>query len=123
MARVLYLDDDAALVALLTRLLERLGHSVTGFTSAAEAIAVFKALPSQFDVVITDMSMTGMSGIDFAKQVLKIKPDAVVAIATGSEEPNWAAHARSLGVRAVIEKPADATKLAALVAALVPAND
>ena len=120
MARLLYLDDDGALVALVARHLERAGHSVAGFTNAPEALAVFRALPSQFDLVITDMSMLGASGLDFAKEVLAIAPSAVVVIATGCEEPNWAAHARASGVRAVIEKPTDAGEMAARLAALLP---
>lgn len=112
MARVLYLDDEQPLVFLVSRLLEDLGHSVASFTSAAEALTAYRARPQDFDLVLTDMSMPGMSGLEFAQQVLAIEPRATVIIATGCDDPNWADHARSCGVRAVIEKPATAAAMA-----------
>ena len=115
MARVLYLDDEQPLVFLVSRLLEDLGHRVASFTSAAEALAAYRAGPCDFDLVLTDMSMPGMSGLEFAQQILGIKPDATVIIATGCDDPNWAGHARACGVRAVIEKP---VTLAAMVKTL-----
>src|SRR5881394_1352376 len=105
MARVMYLDDEQPLVFLVSRLLEDLGHSVSSFTSAAEALAVYKARPRDFDLVLTDMSMPGISGLEFAQHILAIEPRAAVIIATGCDDPNWAGHARACGVRAVVEKP------------------
>lgn len=115
MVRVLYLDDDPLLVVLVSRMLERLGHSVLGFTDAAEALAAFKARPREFDLVLTDMSMHGMSGLEFAQQILEIEPQAAVVIATGCEDPNWADHARALGVRDVVRKPTTVEAMAKII--------
>jgi two-component system cell cycle sensor histidine kinase/response regulator CckA len=103
--RVLYLDDERPLVFLVSRMLEQLGHPVLGFTNAEEALTAFKARPKEFDLVLTDMSMPGVSGLEFARQILEIEPRATVVIATGCEDPNWADHARASGVHDIIEKP------------------
>jgi two-component system cell cycle sensor histidine kinase/response regulator CckA len=105
MRHVLYLDDEQALVFLLSKALKHLGHRVSGFTNASEALEAFREHPQDFDLVLTDMSMYGMSGLEFAQQILQIEPRAVIVIATGCEDPNWADHARASGVREVIEKP------------------
>jgi two-component system cell cycle sensor histidine kinase/response regulator CckA len=115
MAHVLYLDDEQTLVFLVSRALTDLGHSVLGFASAAEALDAFREHPQAFDLVLTDMSMYGMSGLEFAQQILQIEPRAMVVIATGCEDPNWADHARASGVREVIEKP---TTIDAMVKAI-----
>ena len=82
-ARILYLDDEEPLVFIVKRMLERIGHRVSGFTRADDALAAFAAAPDTFDLVITDMSMPGMSGIDFANAVLAAHPQALVVIASG----------------------------------------
>ena len=105
MGRILYLDDDMQLAGLLARRLAQMGHSVQACSNAPEALRVFNDSPEVFDLVLTDMSMPGGSGLEFAQQVLKGRPDARVVIASGCEDPNWAGFARSVGVEAVLLKP------------------
>jgi DNA-binding NtrC family response regulator len=120
--RILYLDDEQPLVFLMTRMLTHLGHQVSGFTNGKEAVEAFRAAPGEFDLVLTDMSMPQMSGLDFAQEILKIAPQANVVIATGCVDPNWADHARSHGVREVIEKPASVVEMGQLVTRLLTAG-
>lgn len=105
MGRVLHLDDDQAIAALIAHWAESLGHSVSSFSDAEKALATFEARPQGFDLVLTDMSMPGMNGLEFAQRILAIDPEAVVVIATGCPDPNWADHARASGVLEVIGKP------------------
>jgi len=122
MAHVLYLDDDQAQVVLISRWLQALGHSVSGFTVPAEALAAFEADPRRFDLVLTDMSMLAMSGLEFAQRIWEIEPGAAVIIATGCEDPNWADFARASGVRAVIEKPTTVEEMAHALQTLSPSS-
>ena len=105
MARILYLDDDKQLAELLERRLAQTGHSMQTCSNSREALRVFNDSPEVFDLVLTDMSMPGGSGLEFAQEVLKVRPDARVVIASGCEDPNWAGFARSVGVEAVLLKP------------------
>jgi PAS domain S-box-containing protein len=80
---VLYLDDDDALVLLVTRMLQRLGYRVSGYVSATEALEAVRADPGQFDLVVTDYNMPGMSGLDVAAELARIRPDLPVAVTSG----------------------------------------
>jgi DNA-binding NtrC family response regulator len=113
--RVLYLDDDAQLSFLLARALTARGHLITTANDAPAALQAYAKEPLRFDFVITDMSMFGMSGLEFAQDVLKLNPAAAVIILSGCEDPNWADYARSCGVREVMEK---STAIEAMATAL-----
>lgn len=104
-ARILCLDDDPLHIVLTTRWLTTLGHSTAAFSNAEEALAAFRASSAAFDLVLTDMSMHGMSGLEFAHQILSIRPRAKVVISSGSRDPNWGDFARTSGVHEVILKP------------------
>ena len=119
-ARILYLDDEEPLVFIVKRMLERLGHQVAGFTSCDAALAEFAAEPASFHLVLSDMSMPGMNGIDFATAVLKVRPDALVVIASGYVEPKDAERALAAGVRQVIRKPNTLEEMRAMITDLLP---
>jgi CheY-like chemotaxis protein len=105
MARILYLDDEEPLVFLVTRMLQVLGHEPVGFTVASEAIGAFRASPDRFELVLTDLSMPTMGGIEFATQILGIRREAAVAVLTGHADPKDVEAARAAGVLDVISKP------------------
>ena len=111
--RVLYLDDDEQVSFLLARALTAHGHSVTTANEATTALETYAMEPQRFDLVITDMSMFGMSGLEFAQEILTLNPAAEVVILSGCEDPNWADHARSCGVREVMEKSTTIETMAA----------
>ena len=123
-ARILYLDDEEPLVFIMTRMLGHLGHQVSGFTRASEALAAFFATPAGFDLVVSDLSMPEMSGIDFAKEVLAARPQARVAIVSGHVDAGDAERARAAGVRHVVRKPNTLEEMTRLVGDLLnPAAD
>ena len=119
-ARILYLDDEEPLVFIVKRMLERLGHQVAGFTNADAALAEFGAAPASFHLVLSDMSMPGMSGIDFASAVLKLRPDTLMVIASGYMDPKDIERARVVGVRHVIRKPNTLDEMRTMVTDLLP---
>ena len=113
--RILYLDDEDALVLLARRLLERLGYQVSGFSSAAEALAAFEAAPNNFDLVLSDLSMPGITGIDVARRVLEIRPEIPVLLASGYVRTEDVELARTMGVREVIWKPTTINEMGELL--------
>jgi CheY-like chemotaxis protein len=104
-ARILYLDDEEALVFLVTRMLELLGHSVAAYTVQPDALAAFRSEPGRFDLVLTDLSMPGMNGFDLAQQILAIQPGMAVAIVSGYVSPSDVEAGRAIGALDVIVKP------------------
>lgn len=102
--RILYLDDDASLVFLVVRLLERRGHRVSGYTDQREAISALRADPNSVDLLVTDYNMPGMSGLDVAREVRAIRSDLPVAVASGFVDEILRAQAEAAGVRELIFK-------------------
>jgi CheY-like chemotaxis protein len=103
--QILYLDDEEPLVFLVTRLLRRMGYEPLGFSDPAQALAAFKSAPARFALVLTDLSMPGANGLDFAAEVLAVAPQARVAVLTGHVYPADMDRARALGVRSIEQKP------------------
>jgi PAS domain S-box-containing protein len=103
--RILYIDDEASLVRLGTRLLERLGYKVTGDTNPLEALARIKADPAAFDAVVTDLSMPGMSGLELAREVREIRAEMPIFITSGCIRQEDTDAAAALGISDLITKP------------------
>ncbi|MEJ0037531.1 MAG: PAS domain-containing protein [Gammaproteobacteria bacterium] len=109
--RVLFIDDEDAVVRLGTLNLTRLGYRVTGCTDPAAALKEFLRDPEAIDVVVTDLSMPGMSGFDCAREMLAIRPDLPIVLTSGYVRPEDEARARDIGIRAVCSKPAALNEL------------
>jgi CheY-like chemotaxis protein len=122
-ARILYLDDEEPLVFLMRRMLEHLGHRVTAVSNSEAALAAFKATPAEFDLVLTDMSMPGMSGVEFAQQVLALRPETLVVIATGHVQDKDVTRASAVGVNHVIQKPSTVEEMARTIDDLLTPAD
>ena len=120
---VLYLDDEEALVFMVTRALERVGYRVSGYTQAEAALAAVRARPDQFDVVVTDLNMPGISGLDVARELARLAPDLPVVLASGYITDDLRAQAPLAGVRRLIYKPNTVEELCAAVRDVVGEPD
>ena len=103
--RVLYVDDDEALVFLAERTLSRLGYRITGCSRPREALDMFRINPHAYDVIVTDLSMPIMSGIELTREILAIRADVPVVITSGYVRPEDQEIATQLGAAALILKP------------------
>jgi CheY-like chemotaxis protein len=115
---MLYIDDDESIVFLMTRLLERQGYRVSGYTDPHEALAAVRAEPDRFDLAVTDYNMPGMSGLDVACALREIRADLPVAMASGYITEELRAQAPAAGVIELLYKPNTVDELCALVARL-----
>jgi len=113
--RILFIDDEAALVELGRMMLTSLGYRITSRTSGIEALAAFRANPYGFDLVITDMTMPNMRGDDLARELLKIRPDIPIILCTGFSEMISEEKAKNLGIHQFIMKPINRKDLAKAV--------
>jgi signal transduction histidine kinase len=103
--RVMVIDDEPALVKLMKRMLGRAQHEVQGYTVAQEAIEAFQEKSSMFDVVITDQSMPGITGISLTGEFLKIRPDIPVIICSGYDEALSLERVKEGGATMLVRKP------------------
>ncbi len=103
--RILYLDDDEAVLLAATRMLEHLGYHVTGFSRAADAVKAFRDNPGQFDLAITDLNVPGTTGLKVAIELLKVRADLPVVLVSGSIDEGLQRAAREAGIRGILGKP------------------
>jgi PAS domain S-box-containing protein len=103
--KILFVDDEKALVELGLQILERLGYDVTTRTSSVEALELFMAQPDKFDLVITDMTMPNMTGDEFAARMMKIRSDIPVILCTGYSERISKDKAHEIGIKEFVLKP------------------
>ena len=84
--RILYVDDEKAIVDVYSLMLERLGYNVTSTMNGLEALETFRSRPYQFDLVITDQTMPHMTGEDLSKELMTIRSDIPIILCTGFSE-------------------------------------
>lgn len=106
------------LVRVAARSLQRLGHRVTSFVHAKDAVTAVKSNPHQLDVVVTDMNMPEVTGLWVAAEVRKVRVDLPIVLVSGhiNEEPRRAAD--ELGIAAILGKPFKARELSDIIAGL-----
>ena len=117
--RVMYVDDDQALVFLVARVLQRKGFAVTTFTDPRDALAALHASPQGFDLLVTDYNMPGFSGVDLLRAVRSQWPGLPVALASGYITPDIERTALAEGASALIYKPNDVNELCETVQRLI----
>ena len=71
---MLLVDDEEGIVKVEKQMLERFGFDVVATRSTLEALEIFRFQPDRFDLVITDLTMSGMTGIELAQELLKMRP-------------------------------------------------
>jgi len=81
--KILYVDDEEGLALLGKEFLEDLGYQVTAVTSGTEALQLFCANPEDFDLVVTDQTMPGLTGQELAIEMAKIAPQVPVILFSG----------------------------------------
>ena len=103
--RILFVDDEEALVEIGKQMLERLGYEVIAEKDSVRALKQFQRDPAQFDLVITDQTMPNMTGIELAKRMMSIKKDIPIILCTGFSEVISSESAKAMGIREFVMKP------------------
>jgi two-component system cell cycle sensor histidine kinase/response regulator CckA len=120
--RILFIDDEPTLCSAAQKLLGKLNYVVTTCARPAEAVQLFRADPTAFDLVITDLTMPGMTGVDVAVQVLLTRPSMPLILTTGFNA-SWTLDAvRALGICDLVMKPLSALTLSEKIRAALQHN-
>jgi two-component system, NtrC family, response regulator PilR len=111
--RILVVDDELSMREFLTILLEREGYFSASAESAAQALDLMAT--SAFDVVISDVNMPGLSGLELLEQIKTDSPDTAVLLVTAFSTTEQAVEAMKLGAYDYIAKPFKVEEIKVLV--------
>lgn len=92
-------------------MLEKLGYSVTCFTRSLEAVKAVEMNPGQYDLIFTDMTMPGLTGLQLAEKVYKVNPDIPIILCSGLGETMEKRKFSLPCIKTVLKKPVTVQKL------------
>ena len=107
--RIMLVDDNIDVAEGLSDLLELEGHQVEIFLSGESAVAAYSE--SEFQIVITDMKMPGIGGVEAIRQIKAINKNASVIVISGSTAREDFEEMSELGIKAIFRKPYDVNEL------------
>ncbi|MEI8289983.1 MAG: PAS domain S-box protein [Verrucomicrobiota bacterium] len=110
--KILMVDDEVVLVGMYQRLFKALKYEGMIVTDPEAAVELVRKNPAQFDLVITDLTMPGMSGLEVARQIREIRADMPVILATGFQGTVTDRQLTDSGICEVVEKPMSMATLA-----------
>ena len=113
-ARILVIDDNPAVVDILVTVLGEEGYGVSSAVTSDEGLKLF--ILSHPDLVLLDIALPGMNGIEMLKRIRSIDPTARVVMVSGVADPVRAREALELGALAYVDKPFDLAYLKRVVA-------
>jgi signal transduction histidine kinase len=112
---ILIVDDETMLLDMMKKVLEQLGYNVTALSDSTEALENVLSAPDRYDLLITDMNMPHMSGLELAKAVKKERLDIPILLCTGYNEHINDEKMKSCGIQAMMMKPVGMQELAGTI--------
>ncbi|MFH2123754.1 MAG: ATP-binding protein [Pseudomonadota bacterium] len=112
---ILVVDDDEAVSEMFQDVLTGLGYHVVVFNNSQEALALFAKVPAAFDLLLTDMTMPHMTGLDLSEKVLALRPEMPIILCSGFSEQVNKEQTQELGIKGYLEKPLTVRDLALAV--------
>ena len=113
--KILVVDDDPALTGIYQRLLKMLKYEATVANHPREAVARVQRNPAQFDLVITDLTMPEMNGLEVARQIRALRADLPIVLATGYKATVTERQLHTAGICELMDKPVSLMVLAAVL--------
>lgn len=112
---ILLVDDEPPIAHMGKKVLERLGYSVDSHTDPATALRAVQTTPGKYALVITDLTMPGMTGTDLAKEIQQVRPDLRIVLTTGYSASLTLERVQAMGIRELLIKPLTIHELAKVV--------
>lgn len=113
--RILFVDDELLLGDIARAMLEPFGYTVATYNSVDVAYTQFTRQPEAYDLVVSDFTMPGMDGLEFAEKIREHRPDIPIVLCTGNDSKVTMEMVRDAGIDAYTLKPLHTKVLATLV--------
>ena len=112
---ILVVDDDEGVVYLMNAMLEHLDYKVEMHTSSLEAFKALQRHPDQYDLVISDLTMPNMTGLDLSKRLQEIRSGIPIIIITGYGDNINHDIEKHSGIKKVLQKPVRTEEVASAI--------
>ncbi|MBN1625844.1 MAG: PAS domain S-box protein [Deltaproteobacteria bacterium] len=112
---ILFVDDEKPISDAMNKTLSRLGYRVTSRTDSTQALKLFSENPGSFDLLITDLVMPHMTGLELSKEVSSIRPDIPIILCTGYSEMLDDEIINQAGIRYRTTKPLVISEMANII--------
>ncbi len=103
--KILLIDDEKLVLEVEREMLESLGYYTTACLNPYEALNEIELNPKKYDLVITDLSMPGISGEKLAKKIISLCPDLPVILCTGFGDLVVEERLKKMGIKEILRKP------------------
>ncbi len=113
---VLVVDDESGVRLLIQRMLEKMGHRVILACDGVEALEIFSAAPREVDLVLLDMTMPRMDGLEAFREMRSIEPEVRVILSSGYHEHDATNRFAGKGLSGFVQKPFTLEELSGVVA-------
>jgi PAS domain S-box-containing protein len=113
--RILLVDDEEIVIAMTSEMLGILGYEVVAAQQSSKALEIFRSQPDWFQLIITDQTMPGMTGMELTAEILRVKQDIPIILCTGYSNENIWETASNIGIRKILSKPFVVHELASSV--------
>jgi CheY-like chemotaxis protein len=115
---LLAIDDQSVILDLIAAMGQSLGYEVQTASTGEEGLKLAEA--GRFDVILTDLALPGISGLEVARRISRVQPNVPIILVTGWATEMGAEERRRAGIREVLYKPFRIEQLTALVQSLIP---
>jgi PAS domain S-box-containing protein len=113
--KVLLVDDEEIILSSIRNALNRLGYDVMATRDAVQALEFFKKTPGMFNLVITDLTMPQITGVELAEKLMELQADIPVILCTGYSDAINEDEAKAMGIRELLLKPSTMNELNAVI--------
>jgi len=117
---ILLVDDEQSLVALGARMLEHLGFTVLTAADGREALELYRERGKEIDLVLMDLTMPHMDGMEALAELRRLNPDVRVVVASGYSHEDVESRFAGKGIDGVLQKPYTLAKMREALAGVIP---
>jgi CheY-like chemotaxis protein len=119
---ILVAEDDPLVLNVITGMLKHFGYDIIGVTDGDEAFRAFREHSERIALVLTDLAMPRMGGLELAEKLLALQPDTKIVVMTGYLQEEFDINPDEFGLAGWLEKPMTAEKLRQVVQPLMEAK-
>ncbi len=102
---ILFVDDETHITRMIPEMLEPYGYHTDAYSDSTQALSDLQQNPHRWDILITDQTMPGITGLELAKHALELHPDIIIILCTGFSETVNEEIAHQNGVHEYLKKP------------------